>query len=97
MSDTQEQESGRGHERLTTNVMAEVACADMGVCQYRVSDLSKTGAFLERQESTGDMPPAGTRVQLKLIWPIDTGAKPLEVEADVMRVADNGFGVQFII
>ncbi len=91
-----EDENGREHERLPINVIAEVSCESIGTCRFQVADLSKTGAFLLRGDNNGEVPGVGTRVQLKLVWPIDTGTAPLEVAADVMRVGDDGIGVQFI-
>ena len=91
----QDTENGREHERLTINIVAEVSSDTFGASQFQVADLSKTGAYLVKGDDSGEFPQVGTRVSLKLVWPMDTGTPPLEVEADVMRVADDGMGVQF--
>lgn len=93
MEDT---ESGREHERLPINVIAEITCDSADLCKYKVTDLSKTGAYLIKSDDSGPSPEVGTRVHMKLVWPIDTGTPPLEVDADIMRVGDDGIGVQFI-
>ncbi|MDX5152456.1 MAG: PilZ domain-containing protein, partial [Acidiferrobacterales bacterium] len=66
-----------------------------GTTRFQVTDLSKTGAFLIKEDGGGDSPTVGARVRLKLVWPMDTDTPPLEVDADVMRVTDDGIGVQF--
>ena len=91
----QETKNGREHERLTINVVAEVSSDTYRGSKFQVADLSKTGAYLVKNDDSGEFPEVGMRVNLKLVWPMDTGTPPLEVEADVMRVADDGMGVQF--
>lgn len=86
--------SGREHERMSINVIAEVISND-GTGKFQVTDLSKTGAFLIRGEDSGVPLEAGTSVKLKLVWPMDPQTPPLEVDAQVMRVTDEGIGVQF--
>ena len=88
-------ESGREHERMPISVVAEVSSGSNGTTRFQVIDLSKTGAFLIKEDSSSESPEVGTRVHLKLTWPMDTDTPPLEVEADVMRVTDEGIGVQF--
>lgn len=88
-------ESGREHERMPINVVAEVVSDGGGVTRFQVTDLSKTGAFLIKEEGGAAGPEAGARIRLKLVWPMDTETPPLEVDADVMRVTDEGIGVQF--
>ncbi|MGW8247580.1 MAG: PilZ domain-containing protein [Acidiferrobacterales bacterium] len=88
-------ESGREHERMPISVVAEVISDTSGTTRFQVTDLSKTGAFLIRENVDGDSPAVGARVRLKLVWPMDTDTPPLEVDADVMRVTDEGIGVQF--
>jgi len=88
-------ESGREHERMPISVVAEVSNDANGTTRFQVIDLSKTGAFLIKEDSSSDSPEVGSRVRLKLTWPMDTDTPPLEVEADVMRVTDEGIGVQF--
>lgn len=86
--------SGREHERMSINVIAEVISGS-GTGKFQVTDLSKTGAFLIRGEDSSVSLEAGTSVKLKLIWPMDPQTPPLEVDAEVMRVTDEGIGVQF--
>ena len=88
-------ESGREHERMPINVVAEVSSDSGGITKFQVTDLSKTGAFLIKEDGGSDSPEVGARIRLKLVWPMDTDTPPLEVEADVMRVTDEGIGVQF--
>jgi len=86
---------GREHERMPINVIAEVSSESGDLGKYQVSDLSKTGAYLMRGETAGDAPAVGARVKLKLVWPMDPETPPLQVDAEVMRVTDDGIGVQF--
>lgn len=86
--------SGREHERMSINVIAEVISGN-GTGKFQVTDLSKTGAFLIRGEDSSVALEAGTSVKLKLVWPMDPQTPPLEVDAEVMRVTDEGIGVQF--
>jgi len=86
---------GREHERMPINVIAEVSSESGDLGKYQVSDLSKTGAYLMRGEAAGDAPVVGARVKLKLVWPMDPETPPLQVDAEVMRVTDDGIGVQF--
>lgn len=88
-------ESGREHERMPISVVAEVSNDTSGTIKFQVTDLSKTGAFLIKEDGSGDSPAVGARIRLKLVWPMDTDTPPLEVDADVMRVTDEGIGVQF--
>lgn len=92
MSDS---DSGREHERMPINVIAEVISEVSGTGKYQVTDLSKTGAFLIRGEENGTDLKIGENVKLKLVWPMDPQTPPLEVDASVMRVTDEGIGVQF--
>jgi microcystin degradation protein MlrC len=88
-------ESGREHERMPINVVAEVSSDATGITKFQVTDLSKTGAFLIKEDGSSDSPEVGARIRLRLVWPMDTDTPPLEVEADVMRVTEDGIGVQF--
>ena len=88
-------ESGREHERMPISVIAEVSTDGAVLTKFQVTDLSKTGAFLIREDGATDGPEIGSRVRLKLVWPMDTDTPPLEVDAEVMRVTDDGIGVQF--
>jgi len=86
---------GREHERMPINVIAEVSSDSAELGKYQVADLSKTGAYLMRGDAAGDAPAVGTRVKLKLVWPMDPETPPLQVDAEVMRVTEDGIGVQF--
>jgi len=88
-------EHGREHERMPISVVAEVSSDADEMTRFQVTDLSKTGAFLIKDKADSKSPAVGSRVHLKLVWPMDTDTPPLEVEADVMRVTDDGIGVQF--
>lgn len=96
MSGTEESNNGRAHERMTINVVAEVTCDSMQPCTYQVTDLSKTGAYLIKSDPVMANPEVGKRIHLKLSWPMDPQTPPLKVDADVMRSADDGIGIQFV-
>lgn len=96
MSDAEQSGNGRAHERMSINVVAEVSCDSAEPCTYNVTDLSKTGAYLIRTNPSKPNPEVGTRVHLKLTWPMDPQTPPLKVDADVVRSADDGIGVQFV-
>jgi hypothetical protein len=90
-----ESDHGREHERMPINVIAEVSGGSAIAGKYQVSDLSKTGAYLMKGIDSGNSPDVGAKVKLKLVWPMDPDTPPLEVDAEVMRVTDDGIGVQF--
>ena len=80
---------------MPISVVAEVSSDANGTTTFQVIDLSKTGAFLIKEDAGSESPEVGARIRLRLTWPMDTDTPPLEVEADVMRVTDQGIGVQF--
>lgn len=90
----QETEHGREHERLPINVVAEVS-SDGSTSKFQVTDLSKTGAYMLKGSDGNGGLEVGTKVKLKLVWPMDPETPPLEVDAEVMRITDDGIGVQF--
>lgn len=96
MSETENSSNGRAHERMSINVVAEVSCDSMQPCTYQVTDLSKTGAYLIKSDPGMANPEVGKRIHLKLSWPMDPQTPPLKVDADVMRSADDGIGIQFV-
>lgn len=84
----------RQHYRTPVAITAEVTSADGSVVTLIAQDLSKTGAFLAKD---GDVtvPELGAKVHLVIKWPLETGAPPVEVDAEVMRHTDEGIGVLF--
>lgn len=92
----QNEQSGREHERMPINVVAEVTGDSIEICRFKVTDLSKTGAYLSTAEKSNPGIKVGTRIHLRLTWPIDTGTAPLEVDADVIRAEEEGIGIQFV-
>ena len=61
----------------------------------RARDLSRNGIFLEQLNTGDSVPELGEKIQLTIRWPIETAAPSIKVTAEVMRVADEGIGVQF--
>ena len=92
------QEENRTAYRDKVQIMVDVFYGDGKVITLAASDLSRTGAFLERGDiESAALPVQGSQVQLTIRWPIETAAPAVKVPADVVRTTDNGIGVQFIL
>lgn len=84
----------RRHFRTPVTITAEVTSADGSVVTLVAQDLSKSGAFLAK-DGNSPLPALGAKVHLVIKWPLETGAPPVEVDAEVMRHTDEGIGVSF--
>ena len=87
----------REHPRNPVTILVELTDSNKKVTHYIARDFSPTGAFLERNDNDTSLPDLNTTVFLKISWPLETHIPPVEVEADIMRVDDNGVGVKFDI
>ena len=87
----------REHTRNSVTISVELTDGINAVSTFTARDFSPTGAFLEKNEADTPLPAIDSKVHLKIMWPLETHILPVEVEADVRRVADDGVGVSFVI
>ena len=81
----------RAHQRTEVDMYVELK-HDEGTIRVRTYDLSHGGVFLQKGDYT--FPPAGTEVTLRVVAGGDhEAAQP--VRAKVVRVTDEGIGLQF--
>lgn len=84
-------------QRLTTRLEAVVDDAVHGPLLFVTSGFSRSGAFLRRRDTTTPLPVVGSLIKILFRWPLDTQMPPVQVEATVVRQADDGVGVRFEI
>ena len=88
------QEDRRKHARMPTGVHVEVTWPGHNTFRARTRDLSHGGVFLEKD--TEELPPLGAEIYVLAEGePLD-GGKRHKVKAKVVRVTEEGVGIQFI-
>ena len=93
-------ENAKSSEKRTdyrdgVQIMVDVVRADGSSTVMRARDLSRSGTFLEKLDAGDPAPELDEKLQLTIRWPIETAAPAVKIIAEVMRVADDGVGVQF--
>ncbi len=81
--------------RDRVQIIVDIVRSDGSAFEMRARDLSRSGTFLEQLNAGDPVPELGEKVQLTIRWPIETAAPSIKVTAEVMRVTDDGIGVQF--
>lgn len=94
---TEDSNDRRLDPRLATRLTAIIEHSQHGSLAFTASGFSRTGAFLQRLDNSTPLPTVGETVKLVFNWPLETKIPPVRVEAKVMRLADDGIGVQFDI
>ncbi|GMR18211.1 MAG: hypothetical protein BMS9Abin33_0617 [Gammaproteobacteria bacterium] len=85
----------RANYRDSVQIIVDVVRSDGRTVEMRARDLSRNGIFLERLNAGDSVPELGEKIQLTIRWPIETAAPSIKLTAEVMRIADEGIGVQF--
>lgn len=86
-------EDKRKHPRFRVAVRVEVELPDGGVQILRTRDMCENGVFLEAGEAP--LPPLGSRVWLRILDSLGGDEAAPRVAGQVVRVDDEGIGVQF--
>ena len=84
-------------QRLTTRLEAVVQDGVHGTLVFTTSGFSRSGAFLRRRDDKTALPSVGAVIHITFRWPLETNMPPVQVEAKVVRHADDGVGVRFEI
>ena len=83
--------------RNSVTMIVEMTDGDQITRKYTARNFSTNGAFLEKCESSTPLPEVGSKVQLRISWPIETHLEPVAITAEVAHAADDGIGVSFHI
>jgi hypothetical protein len=83
--------------RNSVTMIVELTDKDQITRKYTARNFSTDGAFLEKEEQSTPLPEVGSKVQLRISWPLETHLNPVEIGAEVVHAADDGVGVSFHI
>jgi len=83
----------RQHFRLAVPMTVEIAHRQLGSLQLETADLSDGGLFLKATPE--QCPPLNDEITLQVVGTLDGKAPPL-LSARVVRITDEGMGVQFL-
>lgn len=83
--------------RDAVSLNVELIDPALGILTFSARDFSKSGVFLERTDPSTPLPAVGSTVHLTIKWPLESDASPVEIDANIVRQADDGVAVRFII
>lgn len=83
--------------RNSVTMIVEMTDNDQITKKYTARNFSTDGAFLEKTEKSTSLPEVGSKVQLRISWPLETHLNPVEISAEVIHAVDDGVGVSFHI
>ncbi|MDD3519244.1 MAG: PilZ domain-containing protein [Chromatiales bacterium] len=84
----------RRHVRVPVEIHVECYCDGQHARVLRTLDLSESGVFLVVDPIT--MPGIGGEVELQVVGTLGGGETPPRVRARVVRVTDEGVGLEFL-
>jgi len=90
------QQELRGSPRVSVSINVDVQENDHVQVTFSAIDISRTGAFLKCSQPGVKLPLLGSRLKLLLRWPVETPTPPVNVNARVVRLEADGFGVKFL-
>jgi len=84
--------NSRKHPRIPLPLQVEVLVEDQAPVIMKTRDMSDGGVFLEENKNL--VLQMGVKLTIKVLETMH-GEEPPEIPATVVRVTDDGFGVQF--
>jgi hypothetical protein len=86
-------QDNRKFERFTLSVEVELTYSGTGKMILNTKDVSTGGVFLHMEGKP--IPPLGSELLIKLTGPVG-GEEPSTVRVKVVRVTDEGIGLEFL-